>query len=168
MKSKQKQSKYRRPYKYDPQTGPGKRAEVVGLRLANWNKSKIAKHVGLNRQTVSRILSQSEVETLMDTYRNQVLQIIPDALLGLHVLVHELDRTAIIETLYGARVFTDKKEIDVKRRPDERTYTFPMVAFFGKYNRWPSLEEAKKFEETLNIEPLVKESAQRTQEIRGM
>jgi hypothetical protein len=158
MKSNQKQSKYRRPYKYEPQTGPGKRAEVVGLRLANWNKSKIAKHVGLNRQTVSRILSQSEVETVLKTYRANVMQMVPDALAGLHVLIRELDRQAIIETLYGSKVFGEKKEIDVSRT-EERTYSFPKVAFFGKFGRWPTLEEAIEFDKTLDVEPLTKERA---------
>ena len=32
------------------------------------------------------------------------------------------------------------------------------MAYFGKFGRWPTLEEAKKFEKTLDIEPLVKES----------
>jgi hypothetical protein len=158
MKSKQKQSKYRRPYKYEPQIGPGKRAEVVGLRLANWNKSKIAKHVGLNRQTVSRILSQSEVETMLETYRANVLQMVPDALAGLHVLIRELDRQAIIETLYGSKVFSEKKEID-NSRDEQRTYAFPKIAFFHKFGRWPTLEEAIEFDKTLDVEPLIKKSA---------
>jgi hypothetical protein len=157
MESKQKQSKYKRPYKDKPYTSPIKRAEVVGLHLAHKTRTEIATLTGLNRQTVSRILSQSEVEALLQTYRSHVLQMIPDALDGLHVLIREIDRTAIIETLYGARVFTEKKEIDVSRT-EERTYSFPQVAFFGKFGRWPSLEEAKKFDRTLKLEPLVKAS----------
>jgi hypothetical protein len=157
MESKQKQSKYKRPYKDKPYTSPIKRAEVVGLHLAHKTRTEIATLTGLNRQTVSRILSQSEVEALLQTYRSHVLQMIPDALDGLHVLIREMDRTAIIETLYGSKVFSEKKEVDVSRT-EERTYSFPQVAFFGKFGRWPSLEEAKKFDRTLKLEPLVKAS----------
>jgi hypothetical protein len=159
MKSTQKHPKFRRPYKDKPYTSPTKRAQVVGLRLADKNQTEIAASTGLSRQTVSRILSQSEVETLLETYRTNVLQIVPDALLGLHVLVRELDRTAIIETLYGSKVFSDKKEIDISR-DEQRTYAFPKIAFFHKFGRWPTLEEAIEFDKTLDVEPLVKASAE--------
>jgi DNA invertase Pin-like site-specific DNA recombinase len=64
MKGTQKHPKFRRPYKDKPYTSPIKRAEVVGLHLAHKTRTEIATLTGLNRQTVSRILSQSEVETL--------------------------------------------------------------------------------------------------------
>jgi hypothetical protein len=141
MKSKQKQSKYKRPYKDKPYTSPIKRAEVVGLHLAHKTRTEIATLTGLNRQTVSRILSQSEVETLLQTYRSNVLQMVPDALAGLHVLIRELDRQAIIETLYGSKVFTEHKELEVAPKR-ERTYAFTKVAFFHKFGRMPTQEEA--------------------------
>lgn len=156
--STQKLPKFRRPYKDKPYTSPLKRAQVVGLRLADKNQTQIAASTGLSRQTVSRILSQSEVEALLNTYREQVLQMVPDALLGLHVLIKEFDRTAIIETLYGSKVFSEKKEFEIART-EERTYTFPQVAFFGKYGRWPNEKETLAFDKTLDIEPLTKASA---------
>jgi hypothetical protein len=157
MESKQKQSKYKRPYKDKPYTSSIKRAEVVGLHLAHKTRTEIATLTGLNRQTVSRILSQSEVEALLQTYRSHVLQMIPDALAGLHVLIRELDRQAIIETLYGAKVFTERKELEVSH-PEERTYAFPKIAFFHKFGRWPTQKEAIAFDKTLDVEPLVKAS----------
>ena len=90
MKSTQKHPKIppknRRPYKDKPYTSPAKRAEVVGLHLADMTRTAIALHTGLSRQTVSRILSQSEVETLLQTYRSRVLGMVPDMLEGLHTL----------------------------------------------------------------------------------
>jgi hypothetical protein len=157
MESKQKQSKYKRPYKDKPYTSPIKRAEVVGLHLAHKTRTEIATLTGLNRQTVSRILSQSEVEALLQTYRSHVLQMIPDALDGLHVLIREIDRTAIIEALYGAKVFTERKELEGSR-PKERTYAFTKVAFFHKFGRMPTPAETIKFDKTLDVEPLVKAS----------
>jgi hypothetical protein len=44
--------------------------------------------------------------------------------------------------------------------PQERTYSFPQVAFFGKFGRWPSMKEAIEFDTTLDVEPLVKEIAE--------
>lgn len=67
------------------------------------------------------------------------------------------DRQALVDILRGIGVLTAKLEVE-ETIPQERTYDFPKVAFFGKFGRWPTLEEAKKFEKTLDIEPLVKAS----------
>jgi hypothetical protein len=66
------------------------------------------------------------------------------------------DLEAIVVALRGIGVLTNKLEVESSAISEERTYSFAQVAFFGKYNRWPTLEEAKKFDKTLDVEPLVK------------
>jgi hypothetical protein len=69
------------------------------------------------------------------------------------------DRQALVDILRGIGVLTAKLEVE-EMIPEERTYAFPKVAFFHKYGRWPTLEEAIEFDKTLDVEPLVKESAE--------
>jgi Homeodomain-like domain-containing protein len=139
-------------------TSPTKRAQAVGLYLAGWTKSKIVRETGLHRTTVTRIVSQPEVQTL--TFRERVMKIVPDAIAGLHVLVRELDRTAIIETLYGSKVFSKRRDVDVSRRQEERTYAYPKALFIAKYKRLPTKEELLAFDKTLPAEAIVKAPAE--------
>jgi hypothetical protein len=117
---------------------------------------QIAGQEKISKDTVMRILSQEETSLLVQGYRDTILQdYVPLAMNSLKRLLKGDDRQAMIETLYGARVFIQRQEVDPVREP-VRTYACPKVEFFAKYGRWPSLEEAKEFEKTLDIQPLVK------------
>ncbi len=142
-------------------TPPSKQALVVGLSFIGKKRSAISRELGLDRETVTRILSQQENQLLVQGYRAAVLKIVPDALIGLSELVKRLDRQAIIETLYGSRVLVHRQEVEKAEEP-RRNYTYPKVEFFAKYGRWPLLEEAIEFEKTLEIEPLTKGELQRS------
>ena len=88
---------------------------------------QIAREVGADRETVSRVLSQSEVQTLLDAYRDQYRELVP---LALDLLRHELSivpprgkhanpdalRVAI-EVTKGAQVAIpmSKGELEVRR-----------------------------------------------------
>jgi len=138
-------------------TPPSKQALVVGLSLTGKKRSAISRELGLDRETVTRILSQQENQLLLQGYRQAVLRIVPNALVGLSHLVNQLDRTAIIETLYGAKVLIDRHEVEAVEEP-RRTYASTRVIFFGKFGRWPRDDELEAFDKTIKRTPNVKGS----------
>jgi hypothetical protein len=152
--AKRKRAKWETSKK-PPNTPPSKQALVVGLSLTGKKRSAISRELGLDRETVTRILSQQENQLLLQGYRQAVLRIVPNALIGLSHLVNQLDRTAIIETLYGAKVLIQRQEVEPVCEP-VRTYDSAKVEFFGKYGRWPSNEEAIAFDKTIVRKPTVK------------
>jgi hypothetical protein len=134
---------------------------VIRRRMRGETTREIAKAEGIARNTVIRILSLPEVREAIARSRGLILAR-ADELANRLVQIGlgetaKGDRQAIVDALRGIGVLTSKFDVE-ETIPQERTYAFPQVAFFGKYNRWPTLEEAKKFDKTLDIEPLVKKS----------
>lgn len=144
---------------YKPSTPVVKQAAVLALYLQNNKKLTIARELGLDRETVARIISQQENETLLQRYRDVVMKMVPDALIGAHHLVKQVDRQMITDILYGSRTLIQRHEVQKVEEP-KRTYAYTKVEFFGKYGRWPLDSELAKFEKTLTIEPLVKEDSE--------
>jgi hypothetical protein len=136
-------------------TPPSKQALVVGLYLTGRKRSAISRELGLDRETVTRILSQEENQILLQGYRQALLRIVPRALIGASELVDRLDRQMITDVLRGARVFIDRHEVE-NIPPPVRDHSYPRILFFGKYKRWPTDEEAIKFEKTIVVKPTVK------------
>jgi len=139
-----------RPYIPKP-----KQFRVLARHAAGHSDRRIAREEGISRGTVYRIRSQSENAMLLQSFREMILDIVPNAIKGLAKLVKERDRQAIIETLYGARVLIDRHEVATVQEP-ERTNDSAKVAFYEKYNHWPTLEEAKEFDKTIRRKPTVK------------
>jgi hypothetical protein len=61
----------------------------------------------------------------------------------------------ITDVLKGSRVLVDRHEVATVQEP-ERTYDSAKVAFYEKYSRWPTHEEAVKFDRTIARKPKVK------------
>jgi transposase len=141
-----------RPYPYTAKT---KQARVLTRVVLGQSERQIAKEEGISRGTVYRIRSQSENAMLLQSFREMILDIVPDAIKGLAKLVKERDRQAIIETLKGSRVLIDRHEVATVQEP-ERTYDSAKVAFYEKYGHWPTHEEAVKFDKTIVRKPIVK------------
>ena len=57
------------------------------MYLTNVKRAAIARALDLDRETVVRILSQQETETLVQGHRDAVLKIVPNALIGASELV---------------------------------------------------------------------------------
>ncbi len=127
------------------------------MYLTNSKRAAISRALGLDRETVTRILSQEENEILVQGYRDAVLKIAPDALVGAAELVHRLNPKIIGDVLRGSRVFMDRHEVATVQEP-ERTYASAKVAFYEKYSHWPTHEEAVKFDRTIKRQPIVKGS----------
>ena len=140
-------------------TPPSKQALVFGLSLLGKKRSAISRELGLDRETVTRILSQQENQELLNRYRSVVMRMVPDALIAAHHLVKQGDRQMVTEILYGSRVLINRNEIEKVEQP-KRNYAYTRAEFFGAHGRWPLDHELKEFEKTLTIEPLVKGESQ--------
>jgi hypothetical protein len=136
---------------------PTTRDVIIGEFLSGASRRAIARRLGIDRETVTRTLSQEEVQLIVHAYREAVLKIVPDALVGAAALVHRGDRQTIIEVLYGAKVLMDRHEVEkVDTAPPERTYDATRILFYAKYKRWGTDEEVKKFDKTLTWPTLTK------------
>jgi hypothetical protein len=134
-------------------------AQVLGLFLTNHKARQISRLIGIDRETVHRIISQQENQILLSGYRDAVMKIVPKALITAYALVEKGDRQMATDILYGTRVLVHRQETETVEPQRERTYAYPKAEFFAKYGRWPSLEEAKEFEKTLDIPLLIKKEA---------
>jgi hypothetical protein len=84
------------------------------------------------------------------------LKIAPDALIGAYELVHRLNPKIITDVLKGSRVLIERHEVEHVQRAPVQDYSYSRVLFFAKYKRWPTDEEAAKFQKTILIKPTVK------------
>jgi len=151
--------KRRAPYITKPNTPQSTQVAIEALALTGSNNSEIARRVGVDRETVARILTLTEMEARRGQARSVILQAVPE-LAGLLVqIAKNKDLVAILAALRGVGALTNKLEVEDTSGDEQRTYAFPKAAFFHKYGRWPTLEEAIEFDKTLDVEPLVKASA---------
>jgi hypothetical protein len=126
------------------------------MYLSGKKHREISRELGIDRETVTRILSQEEAQLLVQGYREIVQKMVPEALITLHECVKRLDRQAATDVLRGARVLIDRHEVAAVVTEPERTYDSAAVAFYEKYSRWPTHEEAVKFDKTIVRKPIVK------------
>jgi hypothetical protein len=138
---------------YTPRT---KQLAAVQLFVSGSKYAEISRKLGLDRETVVRIVTQEEVHAMVEGFREAVLKMVPNALVALARLIDIGDRTAVIECLYGARVLIDRHEIAPEAEEPVRTYDSTRVLFFGKFGRWPRDEELKAFDKTIPTKPIVK------------
>src|SRR5437867_5200374 len=61
-------------------TPKAKQARIIAASLAGKSQRQIAREVGADRETVRRVLSQSEVQALLDAHRDRLRSIVPNAL----------------------------------------------------------------------------------------
>ena len=92
----------------------------------------------------------------MQAYRDVVLKIAPDALVAASELVNRLNPKVVTDVLKGCRVLIERHEIEHVQRAPVQDYSYSRVLFFGKYKRWPTDEEAIKFDKTIPVKPTVK------------
>ncbi len=134
---------------------PAVQSQVLGMYLTNHKQRQIARTIGIDRESVTRIISQQENQILLSGYREAVMKIVPAALIQAYELVSRGDRQMVTDVLYGSRVFVQRQEIE-KVEERKRTYAYPKAEFFTKHGRWPSLKEAIEFEKTIEVRLLTK------------
>jgi hypothetical protein len=131
--------------------------------MAGLKKRPIARLTGLDRETVSRILSMTEIGMLRAEGRSMIISAIPELtrrfLNIAQGFAEKGDLDALLAALRGVQVLTNKIEVEDTTDAEQRNYAYPKIAFFHKYGRWPSLEESKEFDKTIPVEPIIKESA---------
>jgi hypothetical protein len=136
-------------------TSAATQLKVAAMYLSGAKQRKISRELGIDRETVARVLSQSEAELLVQGYRDALLKIVPNALIGASELVKRLNPKVITDVLRGARVMVDRHEPEQIRQPVQ-DYSYSRIRFFGKYKRWPTDEEAIEFNKTLPVKPTIK------------
>src|SRR5437870_12271459 len=66
---------------------PSKQTAIVAARLAGLSERKIGHVTGTSRNAVRRVLSQSEVRSIIEGYRDDLRAIVPHAL---NLIEHDL------------------------------------------------------------------------------
>jgi hypothetical protein len=108
-------------------TSQGKQARVIGAYLAGKSRLTIARDEHMNRGTVCRILSQTQVVELIEQYRQQMLELAPFCILALKdklitqrgKLRKNMDWRMAIAILKGTGVFVSR-EVREQERPVDR------------------------------------------------
>ena len=143
-------------YKRDAKAG------VIRRRMRGETTREIAHAEGIARNTVIRILSLPEVRKAIAKSRGLILGRADEMSERLVQMAlgetSKGDRQALVNILRGIGVLTSNLEVE-ETIPEERNYAYPKIAFFHKFGRWPTLEEAIEFDKTLDVEPLTKASA---------
>jgi hypothetical protein len=73
---------------------------VMGLYLSNHKQRDISRLLGIDRETVCRIISQRENQILLSGYRDAVMKIVPKAFITAYELVERGDRQMATDILY--------------------------------------------------------------------
>lgn len=128
-------------YKRDAKAG------VIRRRMRGETTREIAEAEGLARNTVMRILSLPEVRAAVARSRGLFLARAEE--MSKRLIQLALAETTkgnpkvLLEILRGIGVLRTKLEME-ETIPEERTYDFPKVAYFHKFGRWPTREEANR------------------------
>jgi len=137
-------------------TPKGKIARVRVRRIVGQTFRQIAEAENLSKNTVARILCQDETNEYIQAYQSAILtELVPLAVKGLKELLKKADRQAVIETLYGTKVFSQKHQVEGVTS-HERDYSDAKIEFYYKFGRWPTLAEAKEYDKTIPVKPLLK------------
>ena len=129
-------------------TPPAKQTRIVAASLAGKSNREIARQEGIKRDTVARILSQTEVLDLVEQYRQQVLlNLVPNCILTLQDKVltkggglrKNVDWRMLIAILKGAQVLVPRVVQEQDIRTDEfRDWTVDELEHFAKTGEWPA------------------------------
>jgi transposase-like protein len=116
--------KRRAPYATKPYTPQAKQIAVEALAISGANDSQIAEQVGLDRETVRRLLSRSEMETMRGIGRSIILEAVPNLATLLVEIAKTKNLEAILAALRGVGALSTKLEVENSMAKEERTYSF--------------------------------------------
>lgn len=132
---------------------------VVGLRAALGSDRAVARTMGVNRATVARVLTSHEADVQRVRARSVLLDKLPEMAEKLAKLNLRGDRQGLVDTMRGLQVFSNKDVVEHTGQI-ERTYALAAVIFEREKGRAPaSEEELRDFDRTIELEPLVQDSA---------
>jgi len=102
--NRQMPPKKRRSYTPDPV-----RSRIIARHVSGQSNREIAKEEGIDRDTVSQVLSQDEVVEMMQSYRSRLLEMLPKAITVYQQLLNSKSErvraTAATKLLEGLQVF---------------------------------------------------------------
>jgi hypothetical protein len=141
---------------------PEAKARVIRRRMRGETIRQIAAAEGIARNTVIRILSLPEVQRAVNRTRSLILHSADQLAERLMAIAlgksKKGDRQALVDLLRGIGVLTAKFEVS-DLTEQERDHSSSMFLYYVRFGRWPTLKEAKEFEETVDIPLLTKGSA---------
>ena len=108
----------------------------------------------INRETVGRILTLTEVQMKRAEARSIILTAVPKIAQRLVKIAEKDDLEAILAVLRGIGVLTQKVEVEQGEFSEKRTYDFSRVAYYHKFGRWPTEAEVIEFDKTLDVPPI--------------
>jgi hypothetical protein len=137
-------SKGTHPYKKGPYKSPTTQGRVLAKRLLGQSAREIAQSEGINRETVHRILTQSEMHAAIIEGRRQFTELIPLALaVYKRALEQDKDPYAVNvakDVLSGGQVsiprteaFLETKEVESDRSAEDQFYR-------AMHGHWPEEE----------------------------
>jgi hypothetical protein len=119
---------------------------ILRGKLAGQTTAALARAEGVHRDTVLRILTLPEIRERMERARQHVVseaEPMARRLVDIAMGRKKGDWRALVETLKGVGVLTNKQELEIGGRPEElfdgRGYHELM--FFGMHLRWPEPDE---------------------------
>jgi predicted transcriptional regulator len=96
-------------------------ANVIARALAGKSKSELHRETGLGRGSIQRILSQSEAQAILASYRDQIRDLVPAAirLCGRKLKGNNASWQLAIEILKGCQVLVTRQTKDIRETHDE-------------------------------------------------
>jgi len=82
---------------------------VIARKLAGQSNRQIARQLALHHGTVGKILSQAEVQVMLNEYRQSAINLVPKAIKVCSYRLDRKDGKIAIEILKGTQVFVTKQ-----------------------------------------------------------
>jgi hypothetical protein len=92
---------------------------VVVASAAGRTQREISRELGLSRNTVARVLSQAEHQEMLGLFRDQLLNLVPEALRVAKRRLRQNSEKMATEVLKGTQVMVVRTEQDVHHRINE-------------------------------------------------
>ena len=83
---------------------------VIARKFAGQSNRKIARQLGLHHGTVGKILSQAEVQVMLNEHRQSAIELVPKAIKVCNYRLDRKDGKIAVEVLKGTQVFVTKQD----------------------------------------------------------
>jgi|GEM_PF-2368091 len=86
---------------------------VIARKMAGQSNRQIARQLGLHHGTVGKILSQAEVQMMLNEYRQCAIELVPKAIKVCSYRLDRKDGKIAVEVLKGTQVFVTEQDQNV-------------------------------------------------------
>jgi hypothetical protein len=117
---------------------------VIARKLAGQSNRQIARQLALHHGTVGKILSQAEVQVMLNEYRQSAIELVPKAIKVCSYRLDRKDGKIAIEVLKGTQVFVGRQEQEVHEKKDEFSgRTAEELEYYAQHGEWPTFSGSK-------------------------